>query len=239
MRAIFWGGFPPLLLVAAAVTSAQTPTPLPFRGAQMQAIATALGVDCNYCHVAVPNTQAGFDYVSDANPKKRIARMMIAMTADINAAIPAAMLRPASETLTVSCATCHRGVADPRPLPDILIRTFETDGEAALIAKFRDLRSRYYGRDVYDFSDTAITRVASRLTDRSLTAAVAFLQANLEFNPRSADSYVLMAMIQIRRLDDAGALGYIQKALEIDPKHPLAQGYDLQLKQYQRLKPQR
>ena len=66
---------------AAAATAQNRPPgqPLP----NMQAIAQALGVNCDYCHVAERGS-------STPEPKKDIARAMLAMTRDINAKIQAA-----------------------------------------------------------------------------------------------------------------------------------------------------
>ena len=84
----------------------------------MQAIAQALGVGCDYCHVAERGSNT-------PEPKKDIARAMMAMTRDINAKI-SAMIPPAEGTgqaapkgaapmEMVQCVTCHRGVPVPRP----------------------------------------------------------------------------------------------------------------------------
>ena len=65
----------------------------------MGAFRAALGVECTFCHV-----QGAFD--SDDNPKKEIARHMIAMTKEINAKFPDGKDH-------VACYTCHRGAATP------------------------------------------------------------------------------------------------------------------------------
>ena len=61
----------------------------------MRAYSTALGVQCNHCHIQG-------DFASDENPHKDIARMMITMTQEINAKFE-------GDTAHVSCFTCHRG----------------------------------------------------------------------------------------------------------------------------------
>ncbi len=66
----------------------------------MGAMRASLGVNCTYCHV-MP------DAASDENPKKGIARMMIAMVHDINAKFPA------DAKVHVTCYTCHRGAVLP------------------------------------------------------------------------------------------------------------------------------
>ena len=229
----------------SAVLVAQEPTPArePPVAAQprtprpnMQAMNEALGVKCSYCHVPHARVKDELDYKSNENPRKRVARLMVAMTADINASIPSAVLKSAGDSTLVTCATCHRGVADPRPLGDILTRAVEDEGIDAALARYRDLRARYYGRDAYDFSESVLVGVAQRVVERVPGAALALMRANLEFYPASANSYVVMAIAETRRYDDAAALVHLEKALAIDPRHSLAQGYFYQLQQFSKKK---
>jgi hypothetical protein len=69
----------------------------------MGAFRTALGVQCNYCHVAG-------DFASDDNPRKSMARNMLRIAADINATFPDGKRH-------VTCYTCHRGEAKPKTEP--------------------------------------------------------------------------------------------------------------------------
>jgi hypothetical protein len=69
----------------------------------MGAFRTALGVQCNACHV-----QGNF--ASDDNPKKEVARNMIVMMREINAKFPDGKMH-------VSCYTCHRGSTEPAVAP--------------------------------------------------------------------------------------------------------------------------
>lgn len=73
----------------------------------MQTYRVALGnVRCDYCHVAAQPP----DFASDENPKKEIARHMIAMVQDINAKVPDVKEK-------VTCYTCHHGDALPKSAP--------------------------------------------------------------------------------------------------------------------------
>lgn len=229
------------LAAQAGTAQAGTPQAEPSRPRaprpNMQAMNEALGVRCVYCHVPGRHGEEDLDFKSEANPKKRVARLMLAMTADINAAVPAAVLKASGEVTTVTCVTCHRGVADPRPLAEILTRTLEEQGPDAVVAQYRDLRARYFGRDAYDFSDRTLIRVVEPILERGPAVALTLLRLNLEFNPRSADSYVMMARAETRRLDDRAAIGLLEQALAIDPSHGLAQGYLAQLKQFTRPRP--
>jgi hypothetical protein len=72
-----------------------------------------LGVACNFCHEA-NKTTGQLDFASDAKPEKEIARSMMRMTMGINKKyfkIKHPMIGAA--TLTISCNTCHNGVAFP------------------------------------------------------------------------------------------------------------------------------
>ena len=70
-----------------------------------------LGVECEFCHARNPETKRN-DFASDANPVKDKARLMIAMTDDLNAKY-LTQLADHKSTGAVSCGTCHRGVSHP------------------------------------------------------------------------------------------------------------------------------
>jgi hypothetical protein len=74
--------------------------------AVMQDFAESLGAGCNYCHV--PN-----DFSSDANPKKEVARKMIAMVRVIDNSFPSTSGVFPAGYHEVDCMTCHRGNAKP------------------------------------------------------------------------------------------------------------------------------
>lgn len=69
----------------------------------MQAFRTALGVRCDFCHVQG-------DFSSDENHMKVIARRMIEIANQANAAFPDGKTH-------VTCYTCHRGVTEPPTTP--------------------------------------------------------------------------------------------------------------------------
>jgi hypothetical protein len=88
------GGGPPKNLKVLPADQNLIPT--------MRSFTAALGVQCDYCHVA--------DRSSDENPKKEVARMMITMAKDINAKFPDGQMH-------VTCYTCHRGAEKPLTAP--------------------------------------------------------------------------------------------------------------------------
>ncbi|HTW49918.1 MAG TPA: c-type cytochrome [Acidobacteriaceae bacterium] len=80
----------------------------------MRGYAGALGVECSFCHVAVPG-QRRLDFASDAKEDKGIARIMIQMTRDINTQYMVQVHDPDAmpEDKHVTCGTCHRGHSMP------------------------------------------------------------------------------------------------------------------------------
>ena len=83
----------------------------------MRGFTGALGVRCNHCHVGPgPATLEGFDFASDDKETKRVARVMMRMTQEINTRLlPQTGRSPLTE---VRCMTCHRGAAKPElPAP--------------------------------------------------------------------------------------------------------------------------
>jgi hypothetical protein len=100
-----------------------TPTVKVLRGltvpefeAEMQAMTTALGVSCGFCH-----TRGNF--ASDANPKKLVARRMLEMTKLVNQQFFADYKPPDtppdgdSRLGRVTCFTCHQGNERPKATP--------------------------------------------------------------------------------------------------------------------------
>jgi photosynthetic reaction center cytochrome c subunit len=75
-------------------------------GSVMHDFRDALNVDCGYCH------GGGKPFQTDENPRKEIARKMIALVRQINANFPGTGVFPVG-TQVVVCYTCHRG--EPHP----------------------------------------------------------------------------------------------------------------------------
>lgn len=203
--------------MAQAQTAPPEPTP------DMDVIARSLGVTCGYCHV--PG-----DFKSDGNPKKAIAREMIAMTRDLNARIRTATGKAAADSVRMECVSCHRGAPIPRRLTEILLRTMTEKGAEAAAVQYRDLRTRYYARDVYDFTEDDLLAFCSRLAESARPEnALPLLKMNLEYNPKSANTYIVMSRVHTRMRDTAAAIEALKKAIEIEPNNGLAQGYLYQL----------
>jgi hypothetical protein len=88
-------------------------TPVPQIGRLMKQYRDELGVTCRYCHAENPQTQK-LDYASDDNPAKQTARVMIAMTSDINNKYMA-QLGDRRYVVPITCGICHQGQSNPPP----------------------------------------------------------------------------------------------------------------------------
>lgn len=191
----------------------------------MYAMNESLGIQCNYCHV-LEGPGGRNDYASDEKRPKNIARQMIRFRDDINARLPTILGK--TDGARVLCSTCHRGVPIPKQLYEIVFDATAKGGSpSAGIAKYRELRLQFYGGQSYDFSETAFLEMARRAAARP-DEAMAYLQANLEFYPRSAITYRAMAQAKNVKDDKAGAIKDLEKAAELDPNNAEVKG-DLRL----------
>jgi hypothetical protein len=95
----------------------------------MEGYAGALGQHCNYCHAADPknvgpNGRPRLNFASDEKDEKKMARIMITMTEDINKNYVkkvADMDEMPEKAPPVTCGTCHQGHEDPpvfKPAPE-------------------------------------------------------------------------------------------------------------------------
>jgi hypothetical protein len=184
----------------------------------MRGFATALGVRCNHCHVGSnPETLEGFDFASDTKQAKRIARVMMRMTQEINERLLPQMGR--EPEIKVQCITCHHGLAQPETLRDVLAETVATDGVDAALRYYRRLRSRYYGQSAYDFSAVTLNGLAEWLAEarKDLDGAIVVQRFNVEVNPGIASSHSLLADLYVRKGDRASARASFQRAAELEP----------------------
>jgi len=188
--------------------------------AAMREYATALGVRCNYCHVGEnAATLENFDFAADTKPTKQTARGMMRMVREINTRLlPEA--RPAP-TASVTCLTCHRGLAVPRTLLEVLMTTVDRDGVDVAITQYRTLREQFYGKGTYDFSDITLNSLAERLARQkgNVDGAIVVQKFNVEVNPNLWTSYSLLANLFQQKGDKASARASIERALQLDPNN--------------------
>jgi tetratricopeptide (TPR) repeat protein len=214
--------------------------------ALMQQFTRALGVQCTYCHIEVtaplltaeeaaaaaaaapPAAGRGrgrgrggpqIDFASDDKRQKQIARLMMSLVNDVNARLSSAVggRKPSADIVRVQCATCHRGVTNPAQLSDLLRQTMLGKGESAAVAQYRELRQSYLNTEAYDFREAVLLDLGREsLATRKPDDALAWLQLNLEFYPKSAPSWIALAQAHIAKRDQDAARSDLQKALTLD-----------------------
>ena len=106
----------------------------------------ALNAKCSYCHdVDDDLSRSDPDYSNDDKRTKRIAREMLKLVADINDRISDIDLDPRQQEIEVTCITCHRGQYRPMLILPVLNEARDEGGVDAVIAKYSELRERYFG----------------------------------------------------------------------------------------------
>ena len=197
----------------------------------MNAFGDSLGITCDYCHV---QRDGKFDFASDDKREKRVARQMILLRDSINVVLPAIVGKPAGAGPTsvngqpgapvrVLCSSCHRGLPIPRSIADEVTDAETNGGGPAGLAKFKELRAKYYGGQQYDLRENALVGIANRaMTAKRPDDAIAYLQANLEYFPKSAATYAAMAQAKNAKGDKQAAIRDLEKAVELDPQNAQA-----------------
>jgi hypothetical protein len=180
----------------------------------MNAFDDSLGITCEYCHV---RRDGKFDFASDDKREKQVARRMILLRDSINVEMPAIVGKPAGAGPTsengypnapvrVLCSSCHRGLPVPRTIADEVTAAEMAGGGAAGLARFKELREKFYGGQQYDLRETALIGIANRaLNAKRSDDAIAYLRLNLTYFPKSATTYLALARAHEAKGDKAAA----------------------------------
>jgi len=185
----------------------------------MKGFTRALGVRCQYCHVGEEGKPLStFDFVADTNPNKDRAREMLRMLGDINQHLK--KITPSGEKrVNVWCHTCHAGRPKPTTLDEEMGDAYRKGGVTAALARYRELREKFYGRAGYDFSERSLNSIGFELMEKKeYDAAIAILRENTVQYPRSANAWDSLAEAYLAAGNKAEAAANYRKALEIDPK---------------------
>ena len=205
----------------------------------MNAFDRSLGVECAYCHV---QRDGRFDFASDDMRTKRVARKMILFRDSINVQLAAIVDKPVTAGPTsvearpgaptrVLCASCHHGLPIPAPLGEAISEAEKTGGVTAGLAKFKELRGKFYGGQQYDFTDYALVGIATTaLNQKRPDDALTYLQANLEYFPKSSQTYQAMAQVKNAKGDKAGAIKDLETAVQLNPQNNQAKNQLQQLR---------
>ena len=220
------GHWPPDSLVNTKVFPKTTPV-MQVVGA-MRNIAGALGVRCQYCHVGEEGMPLErFDFAKDEKRTKLVARQMMLMVQEINRRVdtlPHDHDQMAAK-VEVTCSTCHRGVSRPVPLATLIQQTDSVTGLDSAVRAYRALRTRYYGRDSYDFGEQSLNIAAFRLARANkIDDALGLLRLNEELFPGSSGMYVFRGNILLMKNDTTGAAAAFREAVKRDSTNQEAKG---------------
>lgn len=188
----------------------------------MRGFTSALGVRCQYCHVGEEGEPLSeFDFVSDDMPAKVKAREMLKMAAAINRDWLAGLPKRTNPTVDVQCMTCHRGQARPILIENLLGQVADSAGADAAVARYRELRARYYGGFTYDFGPRPVNAAAAdRLRSGKPADALALLGLNDEFHPDNPASAMIRGQAHLAAGDTAAALIALERAEALEPDNP-------------------
>lgn len=188
----------------------------------MRGFADGLGVRCDFCHQEGADHK--LDWASDAKEQKKTARLMIKMVAAINGDYLTKLGGEHAEhghENQVGCFTCHHGVQQPDMIQTVLDEQIDKTGVDAAVAKYRELREKYYGRASYDFGAPPLDNLAeSLLREKKSAEAMRILELSLEYYPNVAMTHALVGEAYLVSGDREKARAAFEKALELDPKNP-------------------
>ena len=195
-------------------------------GNTMKGFALGLGVRCTHCHVGQEGKPlSSFDFPNDRKETKLIAREMLKMMTDINRRVGRLDRGPEHKFVEVECVTCHRGQNRPRLIQSVLAEEYEKGGADGAMARYRDLRKKFYGGHTFDFGEFALSGFANGLMARGNTDdGIALLAMNAEFHPESAFARASLGNAWRRKGDLVRALEHFRKALQLNPKMQFAAG---------------
>lgn len=187
----------------------------------MRSFASAVGVNCTYCHVGTP---PNMDFASDEKDEKKSARLMLKMTMSINKDTISQLGMHGGGQVT--CYTCHRGAKQPpERLSAVLAETAGEKGAGAALAQYKKLREETLEAGLYDFRAPMLVAAAERLkSEKKPAEALGMLKGAAAIFPQSADVAAQLGITLAETGDKAAAETELQRALVIDPNHRPARG---------------
>jgi tetratricopeptide (TPR) repeat protein len=221
-----------LLLARAQVAEAQIPSqfenlqyfakdiPQDALIQRMREFSFALGVRCQYCHAGGDGISfAGVSFSSDEKDAKVKARFMLRLVETLNTTTLASVPSRRNPPVKMDCVHCHRGSPVPTTLATELTRVIEEKGAAAAVTRYRELREDMVsGR--FDFGEWAINELARTLReDGKPAAAIAMLELNAEYYPKSAAIDLSLGDLYRERGEREQAIRRYRRVLERDPQN--------------------
>jgi hypothetical protein len=186
----------------------------------------ALGVRCNFCHVEKPPVAGAppgppqFDFKNDSLAHKQMARYRLRMVDTINNVLLPRLPNRDDPPTRVTCVTCHRGLAKPGTIENVLTNALARGSADSAIARYRALRADMAsGR--YDFREGPVLNVTQSLTtQKRYDDAIALLDMIQEFYPNSPNIDMQLAETLLVRGDRDQGIAHLRAALAKNPNDP-------------------
>ena len=123
------------------------------------------------------------------------------------------------DALAPSCVTCHRRLAKPETLDDVLAAAVEKDGVEGALQEYRELREQHYGQGVYDFSPRPLNHLAENLARKGgdVDGALTVMRRNVELHPEAVNSHLMLGRLYFEKGDREAAIAAFERGLEIEP----------------------
>ena len=188
--------------------------------AVMTGFTRSLGVRCSHCHVGEEGKPLDtYDFPSDQNEKKVVARGMLKMVAKVRKELESIQPKKA-ERVELGCHTCHHGRPVPMTLAEELTRVYAAGGADSTVSHYRALRERFYGSASYDFREGSLIEVANMVLEKKDAAgAIASLKVDAEFYPESGSVHKALGEAHLAAADTATAITHFEKAVSIEPRN--------------------
>jgi tetratricopeptide (TPR) repeat protein len=207
-----WPEHPKNLKVLPQTMTGQQLSPI------MRGFTRALGVRCTYCHVGEEGKPLStYDFASDANPNKDRARAMLTMMRSVTDQLKT-FNASGEKRVNMWCHTCHMGKARPTTLDEEMRDAYLKSGIKAAIARYHELKERYYGKGGYDFSDRALGSMARELLDqKKIDDAIELLRLATSEYPQSATAWDGLGEAYAAAGKPRLAEIFYRKSLELEP----------------------
>jgi tetratricopeptide (TPR) repeat protein len=96
---------------------------------------------------------------------------------------------------------------------------YRRGGISAALARYKELREKFYGRAGYDFSERSLNGIGYELIgQKDYDSAIAVFQENAAQFPKSANAWDSLAEGYLAAGNKTAAAATFRKALAIDPK---------------------
>ena len=164
------------------------------------------GRGCLHCHDGSLETpRASWDYASDVKPAKAQARAMLRMVRDINERHLNNVKPRVDKNSRVTCYTCHKGRLNPQPLDELLLDRYNDEGLGGLTKTYRELHSRFFAADAYDFRIGTLSGIGTELATQGAfddAAAVHTLNHEYHDDPAALGGVVAVRLEQALKVSD-------------------------------------